>query len=171
MEILNQFGFDIRLFAAQIVNFLVIAYLFKRFLYKPILNTLEKRNESIKKGLKDAQNATKAYEKAEIERDEILKKAGIESERMIEVSKQQALAAREEMLAQTKSDIAKMMQETKEQIVLERENFKNEARSLSLELSRQILESTITSLFDKKERDIIIKKGLDLIKDDKHTKN
>jgi F-type H+-transporting ATPase subunit b len=50
MEILNQFGLDWKLFIAQIVNFLVIAYIFKRFLYKPILDALHKRNDAIKKG-------------------------------------------------------------------------------------------------------------------------
>ncbi len=171
MEIFEQFGFDLKLFAAQIVNFLVIAYIFKRFLYKPILSTLDKRNAAIKKGLKDAEAATAALEKAETDRDELLRKAGLESEKMMTEAKNQATEAREKMMSDTKADLEKMMKETQEQIALERENFKKEARDMSLEMSRQILEVTLANLFDKKEKDILLKKGIQKLKNDKQAKN
>lgn len=160
MEILNEFGFDIKLFVAQIVNFLVIAYLFKRFLYKPILDTLDKRNRAIAKGVKDAELATKALEDAESEKDEILKKAGKEAEKILEEAKAQAELMRDETMQQTKKDIERMMQQTNDQIVLERENFKKEARDLSLELSRQILQNTIVGLFDKKDNEKLVAKSI-----------
>lgn len=171
MEILNQFGFDVKLFAAQIVNFLVIAYLFKRFLYKPILNTLDKRNESIKKGLKDAEEAAKALEKAEAKSDELITKANKEAEKMISEAKSQAVEARDEMIQKTREEIDKMMEQTKEQIILEKETFRREAREISLEIAKQILASTIESLFDKKQKEQLVKRGIELIKNDKQTKN
>ena len=149
----------------------MIAYIFKRFLYKPILSTLDKRNAAIKKGLKDAEAATAALEKAETDRDELLRKAGLESEKMMTEAKNQATEAREKMMSDTKADLEKMMKETQEQIALERENFKKEAKDMSLEISRQILEVTLTNLFDKKEKDILLKKGIQKLKNDKQTKN
>ncbi len=171
MEILNQFGFDLKLFVAQIVNFLVIAFVFKKFLYKPILSILDQRKLTIKKGLLDAERAQKELEKAEIKSEELLNKASKEAEKLIDEAKTQAQEAREEMVAKTKSDIEKMMAETKLQIDLERENFKKEAEDLSLELSRQILNRTLGSLFDPKQKDILVKKGLSLIEHDKQAKN
>lgn len=171
MEILNQFGFDVKLFAAQIVNFLVIAFVFKKFLYKPILGVLEKRNEIIKKGLKDAEKAQKELEKAEFKSKELVLKAGKEAERLLEEAKKQAQTTREELLEATKNDIARMMEETKQQIELERANFRKEAQDISLELSKKILNQTIGSLFDAKQKDILVKKGLSLIKNAKQTKN
>jgi F-type H+-transporting ATPase subunit b len=167
MEIFEQFGFDLRLFAAQIVNFLVIAFLFKRFLYKPILETLQKRNAVIKKGLKDAELATAALEKAEETKDELLK----EAEMIIEEAKAQAQETRIKITEETKQEIARMMAETQDQIALERENFKKEAKDVSLEIARQILESALTTLFDKKEKDTLLKKSILQLKNDKQTKN
>ena len=171
MEIFEQFGFDFKLFAAQIVNFLVIAFIFKKFLYKPILTTLQKRNDAIKKGLKDAENAAKALEKAEETRDEILNKAGKESERIITEAKQQAEESREKIISDTRAEIERMMAQTKEQIALERDEFRKEARDLSLEMSKQILENAITGLFEKKDQEALVKKGIQKIKNDKQTKN
>ena len=164
MEILNQFGFDLKLFAAQIVNFLVIAFVFKRFLYRPLLAVLNKRKTTIQKGLLDAEKAQKALEEAESKKDEILSKAGKEAERIINESKNQAASSRELMLEDTKKEIASMMEATKAQIELEKENFKKEAKNMSLELSRQILATTIENLFDKKEQETLIKKSLTKIK-------
>ncbi len=65
MNILNTFGFQPVLFLAQLVNFLILVYVFKRFLYKPILKTLQERRRVIAKGITDAQDAAK--EKAEAE--------------------------------------------------------------------------------------------------------
>jgi F-type H+-transporting ATPase subunit b len=164
MEILNQFGFDIKLFVAQIINFLVIAYVFKRFLFKPILNTLQNRNKLIKKGLKDAEDAAIALNNAQNKSDEILSKASKEAERIIAEAKELAQNSREKIIENTKKEIEKMMQQTKEQIELERIQFQTEAKDISLEISRQILETAIIGLFDKKEQEEIIKKGAQKIK-------
>lgn len=164
MELLNQFGFDYRLFFAQIINFLILAYIFKRFMYKPILKTLEKRKDLIANGLKDAEAAAKALEKAEVQKDEILAKASQEAERILAEAKNQAQATRESMMNETKAELEKMMIQTKEQIRMEHENFKKDARSMALELSRKILEGTVRGLFDKKEQDLLVKKGIQKIK-------
>jgi len=164
MEILNQFGFDIKLFAAQIVNFLVIAYIFKRFLYKPLLATLKKRQELIAKGLKDAQKASEALENAENQKTEILGKASKESERILNETRQQSIVVRDEIMDTAKKDVEKLMEQTREQIKQEHDNFMSEAKKTSLEISRIILTETVKELFDKKEQEILIKKGITKLK-------
>jgi F-type H+-transporting ATPase subunit b len=39
---------------AQIINFLILVYLLKRFLYKPILNAIDEREKRIASQLEDA---------------------------------------------------------------------------------------------------------------------
>jgi F-type H+-transporting ATPase subunit b len=57
--------------AAQVINFLILVWLMKRFLYKPILNAIDAREKLIAKELADA--ATKKDE-AQKEKDEFQKK-------------------------------------------------------------------------------------------------
>ena len=164
MEIHHQFGFDVKLFLAQIVNFLVIAYVFKKFLYKPILETLKKRNDMIARGVKDAEKATLALEKAEEQKEEILTKEQKEVEKILEEARAQSQSIKDEMMAQTKSEVEKMMKNTHQQIELERENFKKESKDVSLEIAKKILEQSIVKLFDKKENDALVNKGLQKIR-------
>jgi len=164
MEILNQFGFDIKLFIAQIANFLVLALLFKKFLYKPILTTLKKRETTIKKGLDDAASAQKALENAESEKDEILKKASREAEKIIDEARKVAEEARDAILEDARTESSKVMTSMKEQIKLEKEEFMKESKSIALSLSQKILEESIKGLFDKKEQNELIQKGMKSIK-------
>lgn len=48
--------FDWFTFFAQIINFLILVWLLKRFLYKPILRLIDERETHIAKQLKDAEN-------------------------------------------------------------------------------------------------------------------
>ncbi len=55
MDILNEFGIKPILLAAQVVNFLILLYILKRFLYKPILKVLNERKNKIADSLKNAE--------------------------------------------------------------------------------------------------------------------
>lgn len=50
-------GFDWSTFVLEIVNFLILVWLLKRFLYKPVMNMVEKRRASVEQTLKDAEDA------------------------------------------------------------------------------------------------------------------
>ncbi len=164
MELLNEFGFDWRLFVAQLVNFLVIAYLFKRFLYKPVMTTLKKREDAIDQGLKDAEKASKALEKAESEKDTILEEASKEAERVLNEARNAATTARDEILEDTRKESERIIADAKEQINLEREHFAKEAKGMALELAQKVLEQSIIGLFDEKTQQQLIKKGVTKIR-------
>ena len=58
MEIFSKLGIDWRLLLAQVVNFLILLFVLRRFAYTPMLRFLEKRKNRIEKGLKEGKLAT-----------------------------------------------------------------------------------------------------------------
>jgi F-type H+-transporting ATPase subunit b len=48
---MDKLGIDPKLLLAQLVNFTIIMLLLKKFLYKPILDMLEKRKKEIAEGV------------------------------------------------------------------------------------------------------------------------
>ena len=63
---MEAFGIQPLLLAAQIVNFLILAYILKRFLYKPVLEVLKKREKKIKDGLQAAEEGQAFLDKANL---------------------------------------------------------------------------------------------------------
>jgi F-type H+-transporting ATPase subunit b len=160
MEILNEFGFNAGLFFAQIVNFLILAFVFKKFLYKPLLKVLNDRKNTIEKGIKDSEEAAKALATAEEEKSLILHKASKESQKIIDDTKKSAETLKEEILNSARSEAEKVMTEAKKQSELEMDKMRKEAQNMSLQLSKTILEKVITQMFSKDEQVKLIKKGL-----------
>ncbi|MCC2630834.1 MAG: atpF [Candidatus Paceibacter sp.] len=138
-EFIRQFGIDWKLLIAQVVNFLILLYLLKRFAYGPIIHMLNIRRKKIEDGMKAASAAERQLQEAERTRNEIIVKA--ESESLTIVSK----------AADTAKDQAQSIIETaegkSERIIA--------ASQKKLEEDRLKLEEEVTQEAEK-----LIKKGL-----------
>src|SRR5258708_1593381 len=102
MEIIKNFGINPYLLGAQIINFLILFYLLKRFAFKPILQVLEKRRKEIQEGLQQAEEGRHALEKALEEEKKILKKAQTEAQKFLSDAKNQADQIVSDMKSQAK---------------------------------------------------------------------
>src|ERR1700730_1346580 len=106
----ETFGWNWKLFLSQIVSFCVVAFLLRRFAYKPILAVLEDRRRKIEEGQLNAEKIRKELAEAEKRYQEILAKANAYSQRMIDEARassshlaerkqQEAIAAAEQIMA------------------------------------------------------------------------
>jgi F-type H+-transporting ATPase subunit b len=92
-------------FCAQIVNFLVLVALLKRFLYGPIVNAMRQREEEIAKRfeeadrkLRDAEEEAASYHK----KDEDLER---ERDALVEEAKREAEEARKQLLDEARDEV------------------------------------------------------------------
>ncbi|HEY0287108.1 MAG TPA: F0F1 ATP synthase subunit B [Pseudomonas sp.] len=116
--------------AAQVLNFLILMWLLKRFLYHPILAAIDAREQRIAAQLADAE-AKKA--EANAARDEFLNKnLAFDKERagLLEQATGEANTQRQRLLDQARQDATDL--NAKQQ-----ENLQNQARSLSSEIGRR----------------------------------
>lgn len=89
-QILNQFGVQPILLLAQVVNFLVLLWILKRLLYKPILKILEERKQKIAQSLKNAQEIEERLAKLSEEEQKRILKAVSEGEKVIQQASEHA---------------------------------------------------------------------------------
>ena len=75
MDMLDEFGFNPTLFVAQIINFVIIFFMLKKLLYKPVTDIIAKRDKEIRKGVKDKEEAELLMQKTQEKETEILQKA------------------------------------------------------------------------------------------------
>jgi len=164
MEILKDFGINPILIIAQIVNFLIILYVLKRFLYKPVLEVIKKRENSIKEGLKQAEEARVLMEKTAVREREVIKKAQEESRKLLEETKKQ----RDEVLKATEVSAQKraeqILSEAKKQITFETSKAQKELSMRVSGLAVEFLQKSVAELFSKEDQEVIIKGAITKIK-------
>ncbi|SRR5258708_23770100 len=160
MDIFGTFGLDPVLTIAQIVNFLIILYVLKRFLYKPLFNVFKKREELAKESIKNAEESTKALEKAKDEEKKIIKEAHETAKQIINDAHDQATTLAKEAEVETKQKTDKTIQDAKNQIALETADAQKELNKYIMKLSLELLQKTLTNVFTEKEQSEIIARAM-----------
>ncbi len=122
-------GIDINLFW-QIINFVILVFVFKRFFYRPLNDFLETRREKIAGELTQAKKDREAAANLNEEAVAIKRNAKLEANKIISTAekkaddrKEQILkdanATREKMIATAEADIAKMKSQARKELQVE----------------------------------------------------
>ncbi|MBI2430733.1 MAG: F0F1 ATP synthase subunit B [Candidatus Levybacteria bacterium] len=164
MEILNTFGVDIKLFIAQVVNFLIVLYLLRRLLYKPLLTALQDRKKTIAQGLQQAEEGRLLLEKASEKERAMRKIAQEEARRLLDEAKKQRILLLKETESTTKKQAEKILADAQEQITLETKEAEKRLATHVSELAVLFLQKSVHNLFTQKEQDEIVKNAMKKMK-------
>jgi F-type H+-transporting ATPase subunit b len=127
------------LFLSQVVSFAIVAFLLRRFAYKPILTVLEERRQRIAEGLLNADKIKQELAEAEKRYAEIVAKANEQAQRMIDEARESSahLAERKQQEAITAAE--QIMAKAREAGELERERT---MADLKRQIGRLVVETT-----------------------------
>src|SRR5437588_8715752 len=87
-DVADTFGWNPWLFFSQVISFAIVAFLLRRFAYKPILAVLEDRRRKIEEGQLNAEKIRKELAEAEKRYQEIVAKANADAQRMIDEARE-----------------------------------------------------------------------------------
>src|SRR3989338_11698691 len=121
MEILNQFGVNPILLLAQVVNFLILLLILKKFLYKPILKVLEERKKKIEESLKNTEEIEKKLQETNEKIDRMMVKTADEIQKMQDEAKKDRDVLKEEGKAEAQQLALQIIKKGEEQAKAERE--------------------------------------------------
>jgi F-type H+-transporting ATPase subunit b len=137
--ILHSFGISWPLFLAQVVNFSVVAFILWKLAFKPVLATLDERQQKIAAGLKYADEMKAKLDATQVETVAILKKASVEASRIIDEARK---SAKDYLDRQTQEATAKandVLVKGQQAIELEHKKMLADARS---EIARLVVVTT-----------------------------
>ncbi len=163
MDALGRFNIHWEMLAAQLVNFLVVAFVIWRFLLRPVMATMKSRREKIAQGLADADAARTSLAAASAEREKVLQQASADAYRLLENARDEAERLRAASLERAGRDADRLIAEARAVMELERRDMERAIRGLSLELSGRILESAMEGLFSDDEKARIVARGMQRI--------
>lgn len=156
MEKFSQFGVEPILLLAQIVNFLILLYLLKRFLYKPILELLKKREEKIREGLKAGEKGEEFLLKAREEEKQILSKASEEAHSVLEETRARASQLEAELLSHAKEESERLVTQARAQIEVEKKVVERELEKNVVATAVRLLGTILPKVLSKEDHTRIL---------------
>ena len=138
-DMADTFGWNPWLFFSQVISFVIVAFLLRRFAYKPILAVLEERRQRIAEGLLNADKIKQELAEAEKRYAEILAKANEQAQKMVDEARESSahLAERKQQEAVTAAE--QIIAKAREAAALERERTMAEMKR---ELGRLVVDTT-----------------------------
>jgi len=155
MEFLNEFGIQPTLLIAQIVNFLIILFLLKKFFYKPIIKLLDDRKKKIEESLKNADLIEERLKQTEEKSIQIIEEARRNSQNLISESKKEA----DRILAQAAIEARKSTEQTildaQTQLNVQKEQMKKELEGETLTLVVEVVRKVLGRTVSPKEKQVL----------------
>ena len=138
------------LFFWSALLFLVFFFVLRRFAWKPILNALKAREDSIENSLKQAEEARSAMAQLKSDNEALLKEARAERDKIIK----EATALRDKIVSDAKTAAAeaeaKEREKTRQQIEADKRAALAEIKETAATIAVEVAEKIIRKQFENK---------------------
>jgi F-type H+-transporting ATPase subunit b len=163
MEIFAKLGIDWRLLIAQLVNFVILFTALTFLLYKPIVSALDKRRAKVIESIANAEKIGEELKRAGVESERIVAASRVEAARISSETTKQAEAMRLAAMEKTKIEVAGIIASGKAQLGAEREVMMSEVRRAAAELIASATEKMINEKMTSAKDKALIEKTLETV--------
>lgn len=161
-ELISKLGIDWKLLIAQIINFLVLLAILYKFLYRPVLELMQKRTKRIEDGLNKAKEIEEELAKTREDYKNQISRAKKEANEILARAETLAKGKEKEFTDRAKEQITRIVNREKVKLGAEKEKtikeIKSEVADLVAVSLEKILGQTLDAKRDEKLIDKMIKK-------------
>ena len=145
---------DVGLLFWTFVSFAILYFLLKKFAWKPILGSVNEREQSIREALLAAENAKKEMQNLKSDNEKILKEAKVERENMLKDAREIKAKLISDAENQAKVQASKLIESAQIAIQNEKNSAMNELKQTVVELSIGIAEKVISNELEDKNKQL-----------------
>jgi F-type H+-transporting ATPase subunit b len=141
--------FSLGLFVWQAVLFIALIFLLKKFAWKPILDSVNDREEGIKNALDSAEKAKLEMENLQADNQKLLKEARAERETMLKEARDIKNKMIEDAKGEAQEQANKMISQAQAAIESEKKaamaELKSHVASLSLDIAEKVVRAELSN--------------------------
>ncbi|MDR3253628.1 MAG: ATP synthase F0 subunit B [Endomicrobium sp.] len=163
MELIHKFGLEPSLFLFQMINFLIIAFILKKFLFNPLKKMFDERKHKVEQSLQDVESARIALENANEEKQHILEEAKNNAETLTAAVKVSIEETKEQAVREAKNRSEQIVYDAKQKAATEFENMSKQIGKISADVSGKVISRVLSNLFTDKEKQKLISRALEKI--------
>ena len=168
MEIAKQFGIEPVLLLAQIVNFLIILFVLKKFFYKPIVKVLEDRKKKIEESLKNADFIEEKLNKTEEKTAKALEEARKNAQLIIAEANKEAQRINKEAHEEARKTLEQTIERAKVQIENQKKEMQSQLEKETLTLVVDVVKRVLGKNLNTKEKQSLTSKAIGEIERQTH---
>lgn len=158
---LDSFGVNWKQLLAELVNFGVIVFILSRWVFKPVLKTIDDRNKKIEEGVASADLAKKQLADAEAHKQALVAEAKKEARALVMAAKQEADAEREGLKKETQVELDRQLEEAKERLQHEKSAMLQQAKQEVADMVIRVTDQVVAKTIDAKAHRALIQQAID----------
>jgi len=147
------------------LSFVILLFILGKFAWKPILNAVNDREDSIKNALTEAEKAREEMQNLKSDNEKILKEARAERDAMLKDARDIKTSIIDEAKEEAKTQATKLIEQARTAIQNEKmaaiTDLKNQVADLSINIAEKVVKSELSNK-DKQEQ--LVEQMLDEIK-------
>jgi F-type H+-transporting ATPase subunit b len=159
--LLGALGIDGRLFVTQLIAFLILLFILKKWVFPPIVRAIDKRQETIDATVREAAEARAALEKAESKAGEVLAEARQEAEGVLARSQEEAAKAIAESESKAKERANQIVADARTQLDADVKKARAALKKDTVQLVAAATEQIITEKVDTAKDKALIERSLE----------
>lgn len=153
---MEALGINASYLVAQILNFTILLMIMSFWVYKPVVELLQKRRDTIAKGIEDARIASEARNNAEKESEKVMADAQKKASDIVREASQRAEEATRDIKAAAEKGAGEARKEALVEVEAERDRLLGEVRSQIAALAMAATQKLIGEALDDKRQHVLI---------------
>ena len=153
---MDELGLNLPVLVAQLVNFFLLLVLLRIFLYKPILEMLDRRKQRIQEGEQAAEQSKEQASQAEADVATQIEEARQQSQALVAQAQEASNRIQEDSRNQAKQEADLLLERARNEIQLERDQAVAVLRSEFAELTVSAAEKVIGQSLDRQAHQRLI---------------
>ena len=141
--------FSLGLFFWQAVLFIALVFLLRKFAWKPILDSVNSREEGIREALDSAEKAKLEMQNLQADNEKLLKEARLERETMLKEAREMKAKMIEDAKTDAKEEANKLVAAAQASIETEKKaaiaELKTQVASLSIEIAEKVVREELSN--------------------------
>lgn len=149
---MEKLGINAYQLLAQGINFLILMFVLKKFLLKPMLALLEKRRMSIADQVKTEEELSTRIKDYEHKDQQVLKQSKIKADEIIKLAQAQAGKEAAEILAAARQESKKILAQADINAKLEFEKGKTKLKAMAIKEAAVLANQALSEVLSKEDQ-------------------
>ena len=141
---------------ATIINFIILLFILKFFLVKPINKIMDDRQSGIDRSIKKAKDDEEKGEISRKEKERLLHESKVKGREIVEEYKANAQNISQEIIGEAKKESNIIMERARKEIEREKQKAESEIKKQVIDLSLILSEKALEQIIDKEEHTRLI---------------